>query len=124
MRFLRWMAAACVLLLVSCGPAETAATPEYSVPPEEKRLCIYTSHKREVWWPIVKEFEDRTGIWAEVTEGGTSELLNRIRAEQDHPKADIMFGGGAESLQLMKQDGIYRTFVGERTEAAGWKVRD
>ena len=79
MRFLRWMAAAWILLLVSCGPAETAATPEYSVPPEEKRLCIYTSHKREVWWPIVKEFEDRTGIWAEVTEGGTSELLDRIR---------------------------------------------
>ena len=99
MRFLRWMAAAWILLLVSCGPAETAATPEYSVPPEEKRLCIYTSHKREVWWPIVKEFEDRTGIWAEVTEGGTSELLDRIREEKDHPKADIMFGGGVESLQ-------------------------
>ena len=26
--------------------------------------------------------------------------------------------------ELMKQEGIYRTFVGERTEAAGWKVRD
>ena len=25
--------------------------------------------------------------------------------------------------ELMRQDGIYRTFVSERTEAAGWKVR-
>ncbi len=27
-------------------------------------------------------------------------------------------------LELMEQDGIYRDFIGERREAASWKVKD
>ncbi len=48
---------------------------------EEKRLTVYTSHKQEVYAPIIKEFEERTGIWVEVVPGGTTELLERIREE-------------------------------------------
>ena len=59
---------------------------------------IYTSHKEEAYWPIVKEFEERTGIWVDVVAGGTNELLERIRAEAGRPAADVMFGGGVESL--------------------------
>ena len=31
-------------------------------PAEENRVVIYTSHKEEVYGPIVKEFEERTGL--------------------------------------------------------------
>ncbi len=60
---------------------------------------LYLAQKKEVWWPIVKEFESRTGIWVEVVEGGTNELLERIRSKKDAPEADVIFGGGVESLQ-------------------------
>ena len=88
---------AAILLLSGCGaePPETAAY----APPEEARLVIYTSHKEEVYQPIVKEFEQRTGIWVDVVAGGTNELLERIREEADSPAADVMFGGGVESLE-------------------------
>ena len=84
-------------LLTGCAPAaqDTAAY----APDESERLVLYTSHKKEVWWPIVKEFESRTGIWVEVVEGGTNELLERIRSKKDAPEADVMFGGGVESLE-------------------------
>ena len=84
-------------LLTGCAPAaqDTAA---YETD-ESERLVLYTSHKKEVWWPIVKEFESRTGIWVEVVEGGTNELLERIRSKKDAPESDVMFGGGVESLQ-------------------------
>ena len=62
-------------------------------------LVIYTSHKKEVWWPIVKEFESRTGIWVRVVEGGTNELLETIRSGKADPAPDVMFGGGVESLE-------------------------
>ena len=39
----------------------------------EKRLTVYTSHKQEVYAPIIKEFEERTGIWVEVVPGGTTD---------------------------------------------------
>lgn len=92
--------ALCLLLLclpAACAPREESALAQYA-PAEEDRLVVYTPHKEEVWWPIVKEFEERTGIWVDVVEGGTNEILERIARESDSPAADVMFGGGVESL--------------------------
>ncbi len=89
--------AALLAVLTACGAEEPDAAA--CAPPEERRLVIYTSHKEEVYWPIVQEFEERTGIWVDVTAGGTNELLERIREEADSPAADVMFGGGVESLE-------------------------
>ena len=67
-------------------------------PAEDKRLLIYTSHKEELWKPIVKEFEERTGIWVEVVSGGTNLLLEDIAEKKGEVDADLFFGGGVESL--------------------------
>lgn len=91
-------AAALVLALAGCAPEEEAPAADGYAPPEEARLTVYTSHKEEVWRPIVREFEERTGIWVTVVEGGTAGLLERIDREMDAPVADVMFGGGVESL--------------------------
>ena len=87
---------ALLLGLCACGQPEQAA-PDY-IPDEAHRLVVYTSHKEEVWRPIVKEFEERTGIWVDVVYGATSELLERIVQEGKDPAADVMFGGGVETL--------------------------
>lgn len=87
-------------LLAGCAAPPEPAAP--AAPAPEERLVLYTSHKEEVWWPIVKEFEERTGIWVDVVEGGTNELLERIRQESGDPRADVMFGGGVESLEACR----------------------
>lgn len=87
------------LLLTACA-AEPADPALSFAPVEENRLTVYTSHKEEVYRPIIKEFEERTGIWVEIVTGGTNELLEQIAAERESPHCDIMFGGGAESLRL------------------------
>lgn len=84
----------------AAGEIQTAG--EMTVPAEEARLVICTSHKREVWWPIVKEFEERTGIWVTVSEAGTSEILTRIAEARGNPQADVIFGGGAETLEAFR----------------------
>ena len=86
------------LLLTGCAAGERASASEFA-PEEGERLVVYTSHKEEVYWPIIQEFEARTGIWVEVEAGGTSELLARLRREADAPAADVMFGGGVDSLE-------------------------
>lgn len=101
MKILKVLAAALALLLLSGCAAQTPAQPDYA-PPERERLTIYTSHKEEVYLPIIREFEERTGIWVDIVSGGTNEILDRIAAEQDNPVADVMFGGGVESLQYYK----------------------
>lgn len=93
---------ALLLLLPGCMPQEETPSLDGFAPAHEERLTIYTPHKEEVYGPIVKEFEERTGIWVEVVNGGTNELLEQLRAEEDDPQCDVMFGGGAESLQLFE----------------------
>ncbi len=65
-----------VIFLVGCAETVELA-PDYA-PSDANQLTIYTSHKEEVYLPIVREFESRTGIWVRVITGGTNELLEQI----------------------------------------------
>ena len=85
-----------LLLLSGCASGTVDAG---TLPRPGSRLVIYTSHKEEVYRPIIREFEERTGIWVELVTGGSNELLQQLEAEKDNPKADVMFGGGVESLE-------------------------
>ena len=85
-----------LLLFSSCGRRTEGEI--LKAPAEDKRLLIYTSHKEELWKPIVKEFEERTGIWVEVVSGGTNLLLEEIAEKKGEVDADLFFGGGVESL--------------------------
>lgn len=70
---------------------------------EEQKLVVYTSHKKEIYEPIIKEFEERSGIWVEIVPGGSNELLERIQFEEGEGEGDIMFGGGIDSLQAYSE---------------------
>jgi iron(III) transport system substrate-binding protein len=69
---------------------------------EKDKLVVFTSHKKEIYEPIIKAFEEETGIWVKVINGGTTKLLNRIEESNDKFLCDIMFGGSAESLENSK----------------------
>ncbi len=51
---------------------------------------------------IVREFRLRTGLRVRVVSGGTGDLLRQLEEERDAPSADVMWGGGAESLEAKK----------------------
>lgn len=63
------------------------------------KLSVYSPHQAEIINPIIKEFQDRTGIEVDLVTGGTGELLNRVQAEASNPLGDVFWGGGAESLE-------------------------
>lgn len=50
--------AGAMLLFTGCSQTQEEI---YQIP-EDKKLVIYTSHKEDVYEPIIKEFEERTGI--------------------------------------------------------------
>ncbi len=111
---------ACALLLSGCAGSRQDAAADYA-PDQAERLVLYTSHKAEVYEPIVREFQERTGIWVEVVSGGTNELLERIRREQDAPRADVMFGGGVESLSACAD--LFSPYRCAGTEAVAERYR-
>lgn len=84
-----------VLVLSGCAGQSPSEYNRYA-PEESQRLIIYTSHKQEIYEPIIREFEQRTGIWVEIEAGGTTELLKKIASGDT--KCDLLFGGGIDSL--------------------------
>lgn len=82
------------LLFTGCGQSEEAV---YQIP-EDKKLIVYTAHKEEVYAPIIKEFEERTGIFVELKAGDTIALFEEL--QEDPPGTfDVMFGGGIENFE-------------------------
>ena len=102
-----------LLLLTGCGGGNETDWSALS-PAQADRLVIYTSHPESVYAPIAKEFEERTGIWVQVETGGTGELLERLEAEKDAPRCDLLFGGGADSLSAQKE--LFAPYVSPLTD--------
>ena len=89
---------AAVLALTGCAARNEEQAASRFAPDEAHRLVIYTSHKEEVYWPIIQEFEARTGIWVEVEAGGTSELLARLRVALRRARQDSGHAGAPEAV--------------------------
>lgn len=107
----------CLTLLSGCASPGRQTWEGYA-PAEDKRLVVYTSHKEEIYKPILQEFEARTGIWVQVETGGTNEMLEQIASEKDYPLGDLMFGGGVESLEAYSD--YFTAFTPEGMD----KIRD
>lgn len=120
------LAAAMILGLCACGskpaeekPAETqapaateapAAAEEPSAPAEKApedytgSITIYSPHDADPLNAGVAAFEAKyPNVKVEVVADGTGNLLNRIAAESAAPMADVLWGGGADSLAAYKQ---------------------
>ena len=97
----------CAFLLLAVLGAVTAlcnhrisqsdSSSEYA-PAQSDRLTVYTSLEESAYLPLVREFEERTGIWVQVETGNTLERLKRIRLEDSGTECDVFFGGGIDSL--------------------------
>ena len=92
------------VLLSGCGLSSEEKT--LTAPADEQRLVIYTSHTESVYAPLIKEFEERTGIWVEIKTGGTLELIECIKeniANKENAGCDLLFGGGADTLEANRE---------------------
>ncbi|MEK8129948.1 ABC transporter substrate-binding protein [Paenibacillus filicis] len=84
------------------APAGYASTGT-STPVKGGKLTLYSPNAAEINNPIIKEFQDRTGIEVQLITGGTGELLKRVQAETQNPLGDVFWAGGADSLEAYKQ---------------------
>ena len=92
------LAALMVFSAVSLAAAEKA--------PEEYagELTIYSPHDSDPLNAGVAGFEAKyPNVKVNVVADGTGNLLNRIKAEAAAPEADILWGGGADSLAAYKE---------------------
>ncbi|MCP1307983.1 ABC transporter substrate-binding protein [Paenibacillus tyrfis] len=99
-----------VTTLAGCGTESAApqntASGDAGTKNEAKKagkLTLYSPNAAEVNNPIIKEFQDRTGIEVQLISGGTGDLLKRVQAEAVSPQGDVFWAGGADSLEAYKK---------------------
>ena len=91
-----------MIFTISCTRWDPAQQESLFDVNSQEQLIVYTSHKEEVYLPIIREFEERTGIWVEVHTGGTAEIFSEIEENAEKGICDIVFGGGIESYEADK----------------------
>ncbi|CDO03750.1 Iron uptake protein A1 precursor [Oceanobacillus picturae] len=104
-----------VALLLSFISACSSGGSEAGSDEDSNSLTVYSPHQNEIINPIIKEFQDRTGIKVDMVTGGTGELLNRVTAEEGNPGGDVFWGGGAESLEAYESS--FEPYVTESDES-------
>ncbi len=95
----RWLAALACLLVVS---AQT-----HSLPAAEK-LTVYSGRAERLIKPVLDEFTAKTGVQVDLLSSGTTELVNRLKAEGDRTPADLFLTNDAGSLEQARVAGILR----------------
>ncbi len=95
----------CLAFLAGCsrgGSYIAEISDKYRIP-DDKQLVVYTSHKEEVYLPIIREFENTTGIYVDIRTGGSAEIFKAVRDAGDKSDCDVLFGGGIESYEAGKE---------------------
>ena len=82
--------------------------PEASSLSAAETLTIYSGRSERLIKPVLDEFTAKTGIQVALLSSGTTELLNRLKAEGDRTAADTFITNDAGSLEQARTAGILR----------------
>jgi iron(III) transport system substrate-binding protein len=81
-------------------------------------LTIYSGRSERLIKPVLDAFTANTGIQIELLSSGTTELVNRLKAEGDRTSADLLITNDAGSLELARTAGLLRPLNMREVERA------
>lgn len=105
--------------------AETEAAKDGEKKPEDYTgsVVVYSPHDADPLNAGVNLFMEKyPNVKVEVVAAGTGELCNRIAAESANPIADVLWGGGADSLAAFKE--YFQPYVCANDEFIGDAYKD
>lgn len=94
-------AVALILLLVAAVAVAGCGSGNGKGSKKSDSLTLYYSHAADWSDPIVKEFQEKTGIKVDLVGAGTGELIARMRAEKDNPLGDVLWGGFVDGYAVV-----------------------
>lgn len=107
-------------IFTGCGKAETAE----KAPKKDLKLTIYSGVLEDYMVAAVKEFEKDTGVKTEAVRMSSGEVLGRIRAEKENPKASIWFGGPADAFIQASEEGLMENYASKNAADILDKFKD
>ena len=88
-------------MLMGCGGGSSADRSDKGK--DENVLVVYNCNTDDWTAPIIKEFQDSTGIKIQLVGGGSGEVMARVRAEKDNPLGDVVWGGTSDAYVGLKE---------------------
>jgi len=82
------------------------------------KLTIYSGRAERLIKPVLDAFTAKTGVQIELLSSGTTELVNRMKAEGDRSPADLFITNDAGSLELARTAGLFRPLNMREVERA------
>jgi iron(III) transport system substrate-binding protein len=100
----------------------------YSIPKQEKKVIVYVSHDQDISEPILKEFEEASGIKVEAlydTEATkTVGLVNRLIVEKNNPRADVFWNNEVIRSILLKNENVLQPYCSPNVNDIPSKFKD
>jgi iron(III) transport system substrate-binding protein len=107
------------LLALLCTLLVTIATPfQATCLHAADTLTVYSGRAERLIKPVLDEFTAKTGIQVDLLSSGTTELVNRLKAEGDRTPSDILITNDAGSLELARTAGLLRPLHMREVERA------
>lgn len=82
------------------------------------KLTVYSGRAERLIKPVLDEFTAKTGIQIALLSSGTTELVNRMKAEGSRSPADVFITNDAGSLELARTAGLFRPLSMREVERA------
>lgn len=114
-------AAMSMFLLAGCSDKKDSAEGGKN---KDLKLTIYCGLMEDHMVKAVEEFKKETGVDAEAVRMSSGEILGRIRAEKDNPKASVWFGGPADGLVQAKAEGLLDKYESPNAKDIPDKYKD
>ena len=92
------LALACLVTIVAHSVSSLAG----------EKLTVYSGRAERLIKPVLDEFTAKTGVQVDLLSSGTTELVNRLKAEGDRTPADLFLTNDAGSLEQARAAGILR----------------
>lgn len=105
-------------LLAGCGgkPANQGTKPQ--------KLTLYCGLMEDYMVKSIQEFEKETGIKVEAVRMSSGEVMGRIKAEKNNPKASVWFGGPADAFVQAKEEGLLEKYVSANAKQVPAQFKD
>lgn len=122
----------CIGALAGCqsGTPATGDTSENSgaaggnVNRSDLKLTVYAGCMEDHMVETMALFQEQTGVKVEAVRMSSGEILGRVRAEKDNPKASIWFGGPTDGYIQAAKEGLLEQYVSPEIENIAPEFRD
>jgi iron(III) transport system substrate-binding protein len=85
-------------------------------PTDGQTLTLYSGRSEELVAPLIKKFEEQTGISVDVRYAGTAELAAQLLEEGENTPADLFLSQDAGALGALSADALFVDIAAETLE--------